>query len=104
MMRRRTRPLATSDSLYVTASRCQFGLNRIPGRVTPNANSVNAVRSCASSACRMTSELGSELIAAVILSFFIGFVSCVVIQQFGGRECRRGRRGGLRVCLPCDIG
>jgi hypothetical protein len=32
VIRRRTRPLATWDGLYVTASRCRFGLNRIPGR------------------------------------------------------------------------
>jgi hypothetical protein len=31
MIRRQTRPLATWDSLHVTASRRQFGLNRIPG-------------------------------------------------------------------------
>src|ERR1019366_3063881 len=103
MIRRRTRPLATWDSLYVTASRCQFGLNRIPGRTTPKANSVNAIRSCASSACRTTSGLGSALIAAVILSLFVGFVWRVIIQQLGGREYRGGRSGDLPVCLPCDI-
>src|SRR3984893_6966777 len=103
MIRRRTRPLATWDSLYVTASRCQFGLNRIPGRTIPKVNSVNAIRSSASSACRTTSGLGSALIAAVILSLFVGFVWRALIQQLGGREYR-GRRGGdLQVCLPCDI-
>src|SRR4029077_20617466 len=101
MMRRRTRPLATWDSLYVTASRCQFGLNRIPGRTTPKANSVNAIRSSASSACRTTPGLGSALIAAVILSLFVGFVWRVVIEQLGGREIR-GRSGDLPECLPRD--
>src|ERR1700686_2940197 len=103
MIRRRTRQLATWDSLYVTASRCQFGLNWIPGRTTPKVNSVNAIRSCASSACRTTSRLGSALIGAVISSLFIGFVRRVVIKKLGGREYRGGRSGDLPVCLPCDI-
>jgi hypothetical protein len=103
MIRRRTRPLATWDSLYVTASRCQFGLNRVPGRTTPKANSINAIRSRASSACRTTSGLGSALIDAVIVSLFVGFVWCIVIEQLGGREYSGGRGGDLPVCLPCDI-
>ena len=103
MIRRRTRPLATWDSLYVTASRCQFGLNGIPGRTTPKANSVNAIRSWASSACRTTSGLGSALTAAVIVSLFIGFIWRVVTHQLGGREDRGGRGGDRPVGLPRNI-
>jgi hypothetical protein len=46
-------------------------------------NSINAIRSRASSACRTTSGLGSALIDAVIVSLFVGFVWCIVIEQLG---------------------
>ena len=45
MIKRRTSPQATCDSLSVTASRCQLGLKTTPGRTTLKANSVKDVDS-----------------------------------------------------------
>ena len=87
MINRRISPFATWLSLWVTASRCQFRLNGIPGRTTPKANSVNAVRSSASSACRTRSGLISAPVASLIASLSLpAGRRVVVIQQLGGRE------------------
>ena len=54
MTRRRTSPAATCDSFSVTASRCQLDLKETPGRTTPKANSVNAIRFSAKAARNTT--------------------------------------------------
>src|ERR1019366_6582750 len=84
----------------IAVSNSRASYRRCHPRTAPRSD---AIRSCASSACRTTSGLGSALIATVRLSLFIGFVRRVVIQQLGGREDRRGRGEDLQVCLPCDI-
>src|SRR5215212_4838625 len=88
MISRLTLPEATSASLWVIASICQFRRNDVPGRSRPNAYSVKAVKSVARTDLR---AICGVMLTGTLACFIWSFVVYVVVAQF--------RRGDLTILL-----
>ena len=100
MIKRRIKPFATWVRSKVTASRCQFGFNRTPGRTTPKANSVNAVRSFASSACRASRGLTSTPVISEVMLFTFRLFGLLRLRLACHRAARAGQVRGRRQRWP----